>query len=154
MIPSVCSWNKTSSSLINLILHFKPLCWLPHLPLPCDKVNSLMWQKGKRAGGKEKVGREKTLERPWKDQKERRTMREVFGGYASNYVCVCMCVCVGFKGFTGQPLTYHWLISRNSEQNAGCDLTAAWALGPAFMSNKAALFPYGCIFSLFILLPF
>jgi len=55
-------------------------------------TKSILWcDKGER---QEKGRREKTLERPWKDQKGKRRAREV--NYNSNHISlVCVCVCVG-----------------------------------------------------------
>lgn len=121
---------------------------------------------------RDQEGREKMHERPWKDTKRMRWNDDSnhFFSLSDQCVCVCayiqkglgvwkgwVCVCVrgGVNGFPGQPLTCHWLISWNSEQNEGCDLTAAWALSLAFTFYNAALFCCRCLFlcfSLFLLL--
>lgn len=53
------------------------------------------------------------------------------------------------KWFTDRPLTYHWLISWNSQKTAGCDLMVAWALGPGVMCPEAVLFCQDLLFLIY-----
>lgn len=131
-----------------------------------DREKSLMWQRREiRRVGKRCMSDPEKIQKEWGEM-----MTAITFSHCLISVCVCVhtyrrvwvcgrvgCVCVGggVNGFPGQPLTCHWLISWNSEQSEGCDLTAAWALSLAFTFYNAALFCCRCLFlcfSLFLLL--